>query len=164
MEGLLAMFTYIYLNVDECWLKSSMSQQRFELQILLNYAVIPENVVSEGLVVDLNVVEINWVPVTYILVNLITNSIHAWLTNQSGIYKAYQDPPPGTHPNIWFQMKMVISQDRILSNCILIWLCRWCWQNIKYIHPPPITPSFSADTKSTFPVFDNEWLLILSLF
>ncbi len=54
-----------------------MSQQRFELQILLNYAVIPENVVTVGLVVDLNVVEINWVPVTYILVNLITNSIHA---------------------------------------------------------------------------------------
>ncbi len=33
----LAMFTYIYLNVDE-W---------FKLQILHNYAIIPENVVSE---------------------------------------------------------------------------------------------------------------------
>ncbi len=43
----LAMFTYIYLNVDECCLKSSMPQQRFKLQILLNYAVIPENVISE---------------------------------------------------------------------------------------------------------------------
>ncbi len=42
----LAMFTYIYLNVDECWLTSSMLQQRFKLQIVLNYAVIPENVVS----------------------------------------------------------------------------------------------------------------------
>ncbi len=39
----LAMVTYIYLNVDECWLTSSM----FKLQMLLNYAVIPENVVSE---------------------------------------------------------------------------------------------------------------------
>ncbi len=41
------MFTYIYLNVDECWLTSSMPQQRFKLQILLDYAVIQENVVSE---------------------------------------------------------------------------------------------------------------------
>ncbi len=44
----LAMFTYIYRNVDECWLTSSMPQQRFKLQILLNYAVIPENIISEG--------------------------------------------------------------------------------------------------------------------
>ncbi len=44
------MFTYIYLNVneDECWLTSSMPpQQRFKLHILLNLAVIPENVISE---------------------------------------------------------------------------------------------------------------------
>ncbi len=43
----LAMFTYIYLNVDECQLTSSMFQQRFKLQILLNYTVIPQNVISE---------------------------------------------------------------------------------------------------------------------
>ncbi len=44
----LAMFTYIYhLNVDGCWLTSSMPQQRFKFQIVLNYAVILENVVSE---------------------------------------------------------------------------------------------------------------------
>ncbi len=43
----LAMFTYIYLNVDECWLTSSMSQQRFQLQIEHNYAIIPENIISE---------------------------------------------------------------------------------------------------------------------
>ncbi len=43
----LAMFTYIYLNVDECWLTSSMPQQSFKLQIVLNYAVIPENIDSE---------------------------------------------------------------------------------------------------------------------
>ncbi len=36
----LAMFTLIYLNVDDCWLTSSMPQQMFKLQILLNYAVI----------------------------------------------------------------------------------------------------------------------------
>ncbi len=41
------MFTYIYFNVDEWWLTSSVPQQSFKLQILLNYAVIPENVVSE---------------------------------------------------------------------------------------------------------------------
>ncbi len=41
------MLTYIYFNVDECWLTSSMPQQRFKLQILFNYAVIPENDISE---------------------------------------------------------------------------------------------------------------------
>ncbi len=40
----LAMFAYIYLNVDECWLTPPIAQQRFKLQILLNYAAIPENV------------------------------------------------------------------------------------------------------------------------
>ncbi len=44
-----AMFTYIYLNVDGCWLTSSMPQQRFKFQIVLNYAVILENVVFEDL-------------------------------------------------------------------------------------------------------------------
>ncbi len=43
----LAMFTYIYLNMDECWLTSSMPQQRLKLHIFINYAVIPENVISE---------------------------------------------------------------------------------------------------------------------
>ncbi len=71
----LALFAYIYLNVDECWLTSSMLEQRFKLQIVINYVVIPENVVS----VVLKVVEENWFPVTYILANLIKkkNSIHA---------------------------------------------------------------------------------------
>ncbi len=32
------------------------------------------------LVIDLIAVEMNWFPFTYILDNLITNSIHAWLT------------------------------------------------------------------------------------
>ncbi len=41
------MLTYIYLNVDDCLLTSSMPQHMFKLQILLNYAVIPENVISE---------------------------------------------------------------------------------------------------------------------
>ncbi len=44
----LSMLTYIYLNVDECWLTSPMPYQRFKLQILLNYAVNPENFISEG--------------------------------------------------------------------------------------------------------------------
>ncbi len=34
----LAMLTYIYLNVNECWLSSFMPQQSFKLQIFLNYA------------------------------------------------------------------------------------------------------------------------------
>ncbi len=38
------MFTYIYLNVDECCLTSSMLQQTFKHK----YAVIPENVISEN--------------------------------------------------------------------------------------------------------------------
>ncbi len=43
----LAMLTYIYLNVDDCWLTFSIPQQRFKLQILLSYAVITENIISE---------------------------------------------------------------------------------------------------------------------
>ncbi len=43
----LAMFTYIYVNVDKCWLTSSMPQQMFKLQILLIYAVLRENDISE---------------------------------------------------------------------------------------------------------------------
>ncbi len=77
----LAMFIYIYLNMDECWLSSSMPQQRFKLQLLLKYAVIPEFFFFFWrLRVALKVVEVNWFPLTYILANLITNSIHAWLT------------------------------------------------------------------------------------
>ncbi len=34
-------------------------------------------------VVALKVVEVNWFPIIYILANLITNSIHAWLTKDS---------------------------------------------------------------------------------
>ncbi len=43
----LGMLTYIYLNVNDCWLTSSMPQQKFKFHILLNYGVIPENVISE---------------------------------------------------------------------------------------------------------------------
>ncbi len=43
----LVMLTYIYLNVDDCWLTSHMPQKIFKLQMLLNYAVIPENVIYE---------------------------------------------------------------------------------------------------------------------
>ncbi len=49
-------------------------------QLLLNYAVIPETVVSEDLVVALKVIEVNLFPVTFLLTYLITNSIHVWLT------------------------------------------------------------------------------------
>ncbi len=31
------MLTYVYINVDECRITSSMLQQRFKLQIPLNY-------------------------------------------------------------------------------------------------------------------------------
>ncbi len=49
----LAMITYIYPNVDDCWwLTSSIPQQRFKLYILLNYYVIPENIICwRGLLV-----------------------------------------------------------------------------------------------------------------
>ncbi len=46
----LAMVTYIYLNVNECWLTSSMPQQRFKLQISLNYAHIEQNAFSRSVV------------------------------------------------------------------------------------------------------------------
>ncbi len=42
----LAMFTYIYFNIDKR-LTSSMLQQRFKLQMLLNYTLNPENAISE---------------------------------------------------------------------------------------------------------------------
>ncbi len=42
------MLTYIYLNVDDWWLTSSMPQQSFKPQILLNCVVIPENLISEN--------------------------------------------------------------------------------------------------------------------
>ncbi len=49
--------SYIFPNVDECWLTSFIRKQRFKLQISLNYAVIKENVVSERVVVALTGVE-----------------------------------------------------------------------------------------------------------
>ncbi len=70
----LDMLTYTYLNVNDCWLTSSMSQQRFKLQLLLNCN-------SRKCHFWRLVVEMNWFLFTYILANLITNSIHAWLTN-----------------------------------------------------------------------------------
>ncbi len=41
--------TYIS-TLDECWLIYFIPQQRLKLQISHNYAVIPENVVSEDFV------------------------------------------------------------------------------------------------------------------
>ncbi len=37
------MLTNVYLNVDDCWLTYSMAY----LHVLLNYAIIPENVISK---------------------------------------------------------------------------------------------------------------------
>ncbi len=45
----LYMLTYIYVNVDDCLLTYSMPQQRFKLQIVINYVVIPENIISDRL-------------------------------------------------------------------------------------------------------------------
>ncbi len=56
-----SMLTYIYLNVDECWLISSKQQQMCKLQIFLNYAIIPK----------LLFLEVNWFNVTHVLANLI---------------------------------------------------------------------------------------------
>ncbi len=44
----LAILIYIYLDVNECLLTSSMPQQRFNLQISLNYANIEEDVLSDS--------------------------------------------------------------------------------------------------------------------
>ncbi len=41
------MLTYIFVNVDAYLLTSSMSQQRFKVQFVLNYTVLPQNVISE---------------------------------------------------------------------------------------------------------------------
>ncbi len=48
----LVMVTYIDLNVDECWLISSMPQQRFKLQLSLKYVNIEQNAFSWCLVDD----------------------------------------------------------------------------------------------------------------
>ncbi len=39
----LAMLNYIYLDVDDCWLTSSMPEQKFKLQNSPNYANIEQN-------------------------------------------------------------------------------------------------------------------------
>ncbi len=86
----LAMLTYKYLNVDDCWLTSSMPQQRFKLQNLLNYSCNSRKSYLWSLVGDPKAVEVNWFPFTCIHANSITNSIHAWLTKHytrwSGMY------------------------------------------------------------------------------
>ncbi len=43
----LVMLTYIYLNVEYFLLTSAMQQLRFKFQILLNYAVILKDFISE---------------------------------------------------------------------------------------------------------------------
>ncbi len=61
------MFTYIYLNVDECWLTSSMAHQRFKLQIDLKCANIEKIVFSWDFVdgdISFNLV---WVYTTLLL-------------------------------------------------------------------------------------------------
>ncbi len=40
------MLTYTYLNVNECSLTFSVPQQKFKLQIPLNYGKLKQNVVS----------------------------------------------------------------------------------------------------------------------
>ncbi len=55
-----------------------MLEQRFKLQISLNYAVIPENVVFER-VLALIVIELNWSHGTNVPANLIVTSIQTWL-------------------------------------------------------------------------------------
>ncbi len=90
-HGLRYVHLYIYISM---WmgvdLTSSMRQERFKFQILLNYAINSRKCRFRRLVVALKPVEMNWFPVTYILTNLITNSIHAWLINDyrlAGIIK-----------------------------------------------------------------------------
>ncbi len=59
----------------------TMPLQKFKLQMSLNYVVIPENRFFRRVFVALEAVKVNWFPVTHLLANLITNSIHVWLTN-----------------------------------------------------------------------------------
>ncbi len=82
----LAMLTYIFHNVDECWLTSSTKVYTPNfVYVIFNSRKCRFWI----LIVALKVVEMKWYPVTYILANLITNSIHAWLTKDyrsSGMY------------------------------------------------------------------------------
>ncbi len=69
------MLTYIYLNVDDSRLTSSMPQQKLKLQIPLNCALIPENVVA------FKAVEVNWFPFTYIL-DKFNNKLNSSMADQ----------------------------------------------------------------------------------
>ncbi len=73
----IAMITYIYLDVDECWLTPSMPQQRVKLQISLNYANIEQNVFSWCVVdghVSFNLVGVH---ITLLLPYSINNDRHS---------------------------------------------------------------------------------------
>ncbi len=77
------MFTYIYLNVHECWLTFSMPQQRFKLRILIN---------------------------------LITNSLHAWLTKDymsSGMHVMCHD-----YDHSIFNMKLRVVRATLILNIV----------------------------------------------
>ncbi len=58
------MLTYIYLNVEEYWLPSSMHDQTFKLQMYLNYANIKQNVGSWSVVDGHGSFDVVWVHIT----------------------------------------------------------------------------------------------------
>ncbi len=77
----LAMLTYIYLDVDESWLTSSVPQKRIKFQISLHYANIEQNAFSWCVVdrhVSFKMVEVH---ITLLLPYSVNNDRHryAWL-------------------------------------------------------------------------------------
>ncbi len=84
LSSYLSMLTYIYIyiNVDECWLTSSMPIQRFRLQSSLNDGKILQNVVSQSVL--MLKIALTWscsIPIYWHLTS--TNNgrhiLHAWL-------------------------------------------------------------------------------------
>ncbi len=73
-DTLKSILTYIYLNLDEYWLTSSISEQMFNFQISHNYGAIRVNVVSKTVVTVWNL--LSWLPHSHItLVNVMVGAI-----------------------------------------------------------------------------------------
>ncbi len=77
IKEILTYIIYAYLHYISTWMGYSMYQQKYKLQISLNYTVIPENVVSES-VVALKAVEMNWFHIIHVHANVMSKCYLNW--------------------------------------------------------------------------------------
>ncbi len=72
----------------------------------------------------------NWFPVTYILANLITNSIHAWLTKDLGRQvSTYHNPKTGCCGHMFLRLISLRKQLWITTENFLT--ATWVWNTMK---------------------------------